>query len=86
MKNIAIVGLLACGLLFTGCHNNKAKTTATSASPSVMNTKCPFSSELVTEGITSDWNGKTVGFCCNGCKGKWDKLDDAKRTSMIQGK
>jgi len=42
------------------------------------NLKCPINpSKGVTENATAEWNGHQVYFCCNGCKGKFEK-DSAK--------
>lgn len=37
-----------------------------------INTVCPVSGQPVKEGFVSVFEGKTVGFCCNNCKGKFD--------------
>lgn len=37
-----------------------------------VNTTCPMSGKAVKEGVTSQFNGKTVGFCCTNCKAKFD--------------
>ena len=37
-----------------------------------VNTTCPMSGKAVKEGVTSQFNGKTIGFCCTNCKAKFD--------------
>lgn len=37
------------------------------------NLKCPVSGKAVDETKFSDYNGGKVYFCCDGCKGKFDK-------------
>jgi len=37
-----------------------------------VNDKCPVSGAPVKPGFVSTFNNKTVGFCCNNCKGKFD--------------
>lgn len=42
------------------------------ASAKPINDKCPVSGAGVKAGFVSTFKGKTVGFCCNNCKGKFD--------------
>ncbi len=37
-----------------------------------VNTTWPMSGKAVKEGVTSQFNGKTIGFCCTNCKAKFD--------------
>lgn len=37
-----------------------------------INSACPVSGAPIKDGFVSTFQGKTVGFCCNGCKGKFD--------------
>lgn len=43
------------------------------ASAKPINDKCPVSGAPVNAGFVSTYKDKTVGFCCNNCKGKFDK-------------
>ncbi len=45
-------------------------TTEQAAKP--INDSCPVSGAPVNAGFVSTFEGKTVGFCCNNCKGKFD--------------
>jgi len=38
-----------------------------------INKKCPVSGKDVNKEKTSDYEGQTIGFCCDDCKGKFDK-------------
>ena len=49
-----------------------------------MNSKCPFSGEAVDANVTTDYQGGKVGFCCNGCKGKWEKAGDDAKAAMLK--
>ncbi|WDQ18082.1 hypothetical protein [Rhodopirellula sp. P2] len=43
------------------------------------NTKCPIMGGSPTAELTVEYDGKTIGFCCDGCPEKWaDLSDDAK--------
>lgn len=96
MKNtqilVAALALVA-AVGLTGCKNDKAETT-TATTPSTeamkseartgpMNKMCPFSGEEAKADITSTCDGKTVAFCCAGCKGKFDKMDKAHQEAMM---
>lgn len=35
--------------------------------------KCPVSGKPAKDGITAKHEGKDYGFCCNNCKGKFEK-------------
>ncbi len=48
------------------------------------NTGCPFSGGPVNASLgTVAVGGKNIGFCCAGCKGKFEAFDDAKRAEMV---
>ena len=55
----------------------------------VINDRCPMmggrvNPEKVTPALTRTHRGKTVGFCCAGCPGKWDKLSDAQKDAKLK--
>jgi YHS domain-containing protein len=41
-----------------------------------VNTKCPYSAKDIDKAVTSDYK-KEVSFCCEKCKGKFDKDPDS---------
>eukprot|EP00752_Nemacystus_decipiens_P016075 g14371.t1 len=57
--------------------------TTAAAPANLINTKCPVSGAAVKEGFVSTFEGKTVGFCCNNCKGQFD-LDPQKFAEKLQ--
>lgn len=57
-----------------------AKGAAASATP--VNTKCPLSGEDVDKEFTVLFEGKTIGFCCDDCQGKFKK-DPKKYAAKI---
>lgn len=71
-----------CGSACSGGCETDGKAAMT-ASPAAFNTTCPFSGEPVKAGVTSTYNGKTVGFCCNGCKEKFEKASAADKDAML---
>lgn len=81
----ALALVAAAGL--TACNDNKAADTSTAkveASASApINKNCPFSGEACDGKTTSAYQGKTVAFCCAGCKGKFDKMDATHQAAMV---
>ena len=48
------------------------------------NRNCPIMGHAVTaDGGTVTWNGKTIGFCCDGCKPEFEKLSDEDKTAKL---
>jgi hypothetical protein len=53
----------------------------------VVNAKCPIQGETlgqVPQSLTRQFQGKTVGFCCDMCPPVWDKLSDEEKASKLQ--
>ena len=57
-------------------------TTDTNADASPM-TLCVISMEDAEGGPTAEFEGKTVSFCCNSCKKRWNKMGDNARRRAI---
>jgi hypothetical protein len=87
MKNRFAVVAAAGAIVLTslvGCKSNEKKAEAASdKAVALTNTKCPYSGGPVNPAVTSEYKGKTVGFCCAGCQGKWAKASDADRDAML---
>ncbi len=48
------------------------------------NKNCPIMGHAVTaDGGSVKWNGKTIGFCCDGCKPEFEKLSDEDKTAKL---
>ena len=64
-------------------HEEALKKTASSAaSGEPINAKCPVSGKDVDKAKKSVLEGQTVGFCCDNCKGKFDKDPSAFRAKL----
>ena len=50
---------------------------------SFANDKCPIMGGKPKAELTADWDGKTIGFCCEGCPEKWAKLSEQERTEKF---
>lgn len=56
---------------------------AAAANAKPVNAKCPVTGADIKPGFVSTFEGKTVGFCCGGCKGKFD-ADPKKFAAKLQ--
>lgn len=80
-RSLAILAATTTVLTLGACQSAE-KTHA--AAPGVLNSTCPFSGEAVDNNITTDYQGGKVAFCCNGCKGKWEKANDQAKAEMMK--
>jgi hypothetical protein len=56
----------------------------TTANRTTANKNCPIMGHAVTaDGGSVAWNGKTIGFCCEGCKPEFEKLSDEGKTTKL---
>jgi hypothetical protein len=66
--------------LLSGCAQQKEH-----AAPALLSSVCVMSGEALDAGCpTSDYMGAKVGFCCEKCQAKWNKLDDAGRKQTFE--
>jgi len=80
----AFAALIVAAAVLGACNNNKESATDTSKMEArATNTTCPFTGAKANAEVTSAHEGKTVAFCCAGCKGKFDKMDDAHQDAMV---
>jgi len=61
---------------FASAEDTK-KSEKPSTQPVAINTICPIGKEEIDPEVTFVYEGKTIGFCCEGCIGKFKK-DPAK--------
>lgn len=79
MKLPKIVLPVLGALLLTGCAgtdnsmNDQAETV------------CVISGEPADGGPTAEYMGQTVHFCCDNCKGKWDRMSDEGKKKALAG-
>jgi YHS domain-containing protein len=90
MKNttrIAFAALILAAAGLTACNNDKTAATdskmeAKSTAP--INKMCAINpSEEANAKVTSTCDGKTVAFCCAGCKGKFDKMTHQQQEAVV---
>lgn len=46
------------------------------ANAAPVNSTCIMSGKPIKDGVTSEYKGKTVGFCCTNCKARFDSNPD----------
>lgn len=67
-----------------GCAPSSSDTTPEAASLATVNDHCPImGGEVTAEGGTTEWNDKTIGFCCPGCEPKWEALSDEEKAQKL---
>ncbi len=77
---ISLLGAVAALSLLGGCESTPKSDTA-SAAP--VNTVCPVGGEKANSTVTTAYSGKTVAFCCENCKGKWDGMTAEKKSAAL---
>lgn len=78
---IGIVALAGCE---TTESDDMSSSATTQTSMGMVNDTCPISGKAVPEGApTRQYHGYTIGFCCAGCPGQWDKWSDEKKSEYL---
>jgi len=71
VRSLTAAGLLCLGLI--AAAPSSGPSTQESADKTPVNKKCPITSEDVDKKVTTDYKGKTIGFCCDDCIAKFNK-------------
>ncbi len=81
MRCFSVLSLFVVGAIsLAGCAENETAAVVVAAS----NTVCPIMGHEVTDdGGRVKFDGKTVGFCCNGCIEKWEALSDEDKAAKL---
>lgn len=96
MRTRAFLGCVAGFCLVAtlgGCKNNKCckdgecadcKDQASAAPAGFMNASCPMSGESLTaDSAAVAYKDGKVGFCCQGCADKFEKMSDADKAKTL---
>ncbi len=91
MNRIPLTAVCACCALFSspvlaqsghGNHAGHSHAQADNSKP--VNAMCPIGNEPVEDdGGRTTYKGKTIGFCCPGCIGKFNAWDEAKKDEFV---
>lgn len=83
MKNLLRISVVLAALApFPACA-----APAGAAGQPLLNKVCVVSGEeLAADAPTADYRGGKLGFCCEKCLAKWNKLDDAGKQAAFDAK
>lgn len=78
-----IASLFLTGLV-VGCAASSGDATSETTSTAAVNDHCPImGGEVTAKGGSTEWNDKTIGFCCPGCEPKWEALSDEEKAQHL---
>lgn len=80
-RSFAALVSVAAVCCFGGCKSQDKMDSRSSMS--MMNNTCPCGGGKANSEMTSSYEGKAVGFCCEGCKSKFDRASHADRMAMM---
>ncbi|MCC9602506.1 hypothetical protein LOC67_18295 [Stieleria sp. JC731] len=89
MRALKFSLMMALAAAFVGCKQSTPEPTAVDDAPDVTmvstdNEYCPMMGGKVSaDGGTVEWNGKTIGFCCDGCDEKWEALTEEEKEAKF---
>ena len=82
--------MLLTAAVLLGCNQSANDTTATtepetSAESTIQfaNAKCPIMGGKPKSELTAEYEGQTIGFCCEGCPEKWAALPDDEKAEKF---
>ena len=78
--------IVALPLLLAGCASTTKDTDAAAAAPAMgaINDTCPISGQPISaEAGTATHDGRTIGFCCPNCPGRWKLMSEAQKDAFV---
>lgn len=86
-RRIVLASFALTAAALAGCNSSgQARDTASTPRVAVINAKCPYSNAPVDPKYTSTFNDMTVGFCCAGCKNRFDKSSETDKGALLSSK
>lgn len=86
-KHLLLASLCVLPLALASCCSDDECNTdpARAASAGTVNMRCPvMPDDLVDPDVAPVmWKGQKVGFCCKGCKPKWEAMNDSQRDAAV---
>lgn len=87
MRTLTLLSLCTSLSLFAGCADSTESTTDAGSDTqtiAAVNTHCPImGNEVKSDGGSTMWNDKKIGFCCEACLPKWDALSDEEKATKL---
>lgn len=78
MKTTIRIVIASALIALASCRSTK------STGQAMANAKCPISNEaLGTKGCTTEFNGQTIGFCCEKCMAKFNAMPADEKTAKV---
>lgn len=80
--------MVALGLLGGCATGEKDEAACRAVKPGVVTTANAFCVMVPEDPVDPsvapvEWKGQKLGLCCEGCRGKWNKLTDAQKDSAV---
>ncbi|MCA9036518.1 MAG: hypothetical protein KDA89_01485 [Planctomycetaceae bacterium] len=82
--------MLLTAAVLVGCNQSANDTTLTNESETsaestiqFANAKCPIMGGKPKSELTAEYDGQTIGFCCEGCPEKWAALSDEEKAEKL---
>jgi hypothetical protein len=86
-SRIVLASFALTAAALAGCSSNgQARDTSSTPRVAVINATCPYSNAAVNPKYTSTFNEMSVGFCCAGCKGRFDKSSETDKGALLSSK
>lgn len=85
IRRTVLAACLATAALTMGaCQSSQKASDAGSMAVKADNSACPIAGGPVNASLSPiAYKGKNVGFCCAGCAGKFTKMSDAEKDTVI---
>lgn len=58
---------------------------ATATAGAAVNSICPIMGGKIDGATSTEWDGKTVGFCCPPCVDEWNTMSDEEKAEALAG-
>lgn len=59
------------------------KPSSNAADVTLANTQCPITGQPASSYATTEWDGRTIGFCCSDCLPEWESLSDEQKADKL---
>ena len=92
MRTYSLIGFIALPItLLVGCdlsseptfENAPPESLGEVATVDFANAKCPIMGGKPKSELTAEYNGGTIGFCCEGCPEKWAALSEQEQAEKF---
>ncbi len=82
MSKTTMAVFAAAALLLGACSG---QSTNDAEEIAFLNANCPMmGNPIEAEGEIVSWQGHTIGFCCDGCAPKFEKLSDEEKVAALK--